>query len=478
MANPMAFLEFPREDPPYRPSEESLRDFREVELPMPEKRLIRQAARCMDCGIPFCQLPGCALQNRVPDWCTLVSNGEWEKALDILHSTDNFPEITGRVCPAPCENQCTLSVSFEPVIIRHIELQIAEYGWKSGWVIPKPPPYNTGEKVAVIGSGPAGLTVAQQLARLGHAVTVYEKEDRIGGGLRYGIPDFILEKHIIDRRMEQMTAEGVKFEVRVNAGVDLSVNYISRSFDAVVLAVGSNNKNRLSVMGRELDGIRYAADFLVQQNQKVAGVAIPDSQKIVVAGKDVSVIGSGYIAEYCIGACFREGARSIRLLEPPSESIDTDSTGCRWNKKVKQKTAVRLVQDERVKRNSDVIVTGFAGKNRQVGAVIVRNPVNEQEALAAASPAGGDHGTEYEIKTDLVLMVSGSSRSDTGNLAGSFSLATDENGSIITDGEGKTSTDGIFATGGCVLGKTSTVDSVNHGRVAAAAVDAYLKRNF
>ena len=234
MANPGSFLDTTREDPPKRPQDERLNDYREEELPLPKEKLEKQASRCMDCGIPFCQVSGCPLRNRIPDWCLMAAGGNWRGALESLHSTNNFPEITGRVCPAPCEPVCTLSINLSAVTVKHIELQIAEYGWENGLIVPETADTKTGKKIAVIGSGPAGLVSAQQLARHGHDVTVFEKDDRIGGILRYGIPDFILEKHSIDRRIEQMIAEGVRFEAGVNAGIDLSARYIQRSFDAFV----------------------------------------------------------------------------------------------------------------------------------------------------------------------------------------------------------------------------------------------------
>ena len=275
MVKPTGFLEYPREDPPHRPVSERIRDFLEVDEMLPPSRLQIQAARCMDCGIPFCHSYGCPVRNRIPDWNDLVHRKQWRKALDLLHATCNLPEITGRVCPAPCEDACTLSINQEPVTIRQIELQIVERGWTEGWIVPNPPSRKTGRKVAVVGSGPAGLSAAQQLARAGHDVVVFEKADRAGGLLRYGIPDFKLEKWVIDRRLEQMRAEGVVFETGVNAGVDLSVTYMRRTFDAILIAAGATIPRDLPAPGRYLPGIHFAMEFLRQQNRRNAGETIP-----------------------------------------------------------------------------------------------------------------------------------------------------------------------------------------------------------
>ena len=328
MAKPTGFMEYDREEPAHRPVTERIRDYREIDELLPEEGIYRQAVRCMDCGIPFCHAYGCPVKNRIPDWNDMVYRKNWRKALDLLHATCNLPEITGRVCPAPCETACTLAINLPAVTIRHLELQIVEHGWREEWIRPEPAGFSTGKRVAVVGSGPAGLPAAQQLARSGHEVVVFEKSDRIGGLLRYGIPDFKLEKWVIDRRLDQMRAEGVVFETGVNAGVDVSAAYLLRSFDAIVLAAGATAARDLPVPGRDLKGIHFAMEFLTQQNRRNAGDAIPDGQEISAAGKHVVVIGGGDTGSDCIGTSRRQGAASITQIEllpkPPEDRLPTN----------------------------------------------------------------------------------------------------------------------------------------------------------
>ncbi len=323
MGKPTGFMEFARQDAPKRPAKERIHDYREIEQMLPEEDLRRQAARCMDCGIPYCHAHGCPVENLIPDWNDMVYRGQWRKALELLHATNNFPEITGRVCPAPCETSCTLSINEPAVTIRQIERQIAERGWQEGWTLPQPATHKSGRRAAVIGSGPAGLAAAQQLARRGHEVVVYEKADRVGGILRYGIPDFKLEKWVIDRRLEQMKAEGVFFETKVDAGADISAGYLRRSFDAIVLAAGSRVPRDLTVPGRELKGIHFAMDYLTQQNRRVAGDSIPPGEEITAFKKKVLVIGGGDTGSDCVGNARRQGAMEIHQIEildqPPDE---------------------------------------------------------------------------------------------------------------------------------------------------------------
>ena len=285
MVKPTGFLEYPQEKPPYRQIEERIRDYREVETFLPQDRLEIQAARCMDCGIPYCHAFGCPVKNRIPEWNDMVHRKQWRKALALLHSTCNLPEITGRVCPAPCEPACTLSINLPPVTIRHIELQIVEKGWEEGWIRPEPPPWKTGRRVGIVGSGPAGLAAAQQLARKGHEVVVFEKAGRVGGLLRYGIPDFKLEKWVIDRRLEQMRAEEVIFETNVNVGTDITARYLRKSLDAIVIAAGATVPRDLPIPGRDLPGIHFAMDFLTQQNMAIGGEDIPEDERITAEGR-------------------------------------------------------------------------------------------------------------------------------------------------------------------------------------------------
>jgi NAD(P)H-dependent glutamate synthase small subunit len=323
MGRPDDFMRYDRCDPPKRDVKERTRDYREFVGFLDGEEMYRQAARCTDCGIPFCHQYGCPVKNLIPDWNDMVYRGQWRRALDLLHATNNLPEITGRVCPAPCEPACTLALNEPPVLIKHMELQIVETGWREGWIRPEPCPYRTGKKVAVIGSGPAGLSAAQQLARCGHETVVFERADRTGGLLRYGIPDFKLEKPVLDRRLEQMRSEGVVFETGVEVGVDLSVRYLKRTFDGVLLAIGAGMPRDLGVPGRQLEGIHLAMDFLTQQNRHNAGDVIPCEQAITAAGKNVVVLGGGDTGSDCIGTSHRQGASRITQLEildrPPDE---------------------------------------------------------------------------------------------------------------------------------------------------------------
>ena len=314
MGKPTGFKEIARRDRPYESIAHRVHHWREFVLPLPEAELSRQGARCMDCGIPFCHT-GCPVNNIIPDWNDLVFRGDWREALEVLHSTNNFPEFTGRICPAPCEAACTLNIIDQPVTIKSIECAIIDKGWEQGWVRPLIPLHRTGKRVAVVGSGPAGLACAQQLARAGHAVVVFEKRDRIGGLLRYGIPDFKMEKHLIDRRMAQMQAEGVEFRPNSHVGGNVPVQKLLDEYDAVVLAGGAEQPRDLTVDGRELDGIHYAMDFLTQQNARVAGRHVADERAILATGKNVIVIGGGDTGSDCVGTSIRHGARSVTQLE-------------------------------------------------------------------------------------------------------------------------------------------------------------------
>src|SRR5690349_13364272 len=316
------FMEIERRDRPYAPVAERIQFYREFIRPLSDADMSQQGARCMDCGIPFCQT-GCPVNNVIPDWNDLVYRGHWRDALEVLHSTNNFPEFTGRVCPAPCEASCTLNINDDPVTIKSIEQAIVDKGYAEGWVVPQPPPRKTGKKVAVVGSGPAGMACAQQLARAGHDVTLFEKSDRIGGLLRYGIPDFKMEKHLIDRRLAQMAAEGVQFQTNAHVGVTISTHELRRDFDAMLLATGSETPRNLNVPGRDLQGIHFAMDFLPQQNRRVAGDRVDASTAILATGKHVVIIGGGDTGADCLGTSHRQRAASVTQFEilpmPPND---------------------------------------------------------------------------------------------------------------------------------------------------------------
>lgn len=367
MAKTTGFIEYQRCEPGKRDKAERIHDFLEFELPLPAEQLIQQAARCMDCGVPHCHAFGCPLLNRIPDWNEMVYRGKWRRALQLLHSTNNFPEFTGRICPAPCEAACTLMILQEPVTIRHIERQIVERGWQEGWITPQPSAIKTGKRVAVVGSGPAGLAAAQQLVRKGHEVIVFERDDRVGGILRYGIPDFKLEKGVIDRRLEQMKAEGVIFETNVNAGEDLSVRYMQRSFDAVVLTMGATTPRDLPIPGREWSGIHFAMDFLKGQNRQLKGVA---ESTICARDKRVVVLGGGDTGSDCVGTSIRQGARQViqvELLPKPPQHRSVDNPWPTWPNILRTSSS----QEEGCERWWSVATKEFVGENGRVAGLKV-----------------------------------------------------------------------------------------------------------
>src|SRR6478736_3207770 len=358
------FLEIEREDRSYEPAADRVRHYREFLLPLSDADTVKQAARCMDCGIPYCH-NGCPVNNQIPDWNDLVYNDKWREALDNLHSTNNFPEFTGRVCPAPCEASCTLNIIDQPVTIKSIECAVADRGWKEGWIEPLVPMRRTGKSVAVVGSGPAGLAAAQQLARAGHAVTVFEKADRVGGLLRYGIPDFKMEKHLINRRAVQMEAEGVTFKTSTEVGVDVSMKSLRENFDAVVLAGGAEDPRPLQIPGAELPGVRLAMEFLTQQNKRVAGDAEERAAPrgtLTATGKDVIVIGGGDTGSDCVGTSNRQGARSVTQIEimpKPPEREDKALTWPNWPMKLRTSSS----HEEGVDRDWAILTREVVGEN-------------------------------------------------------------------------------------------------------------------
>ena len=366
MAKPTGFIEYARQDISHRPPADRVRDFGEINLPLTAEQLHRQAARCMDCGVPYCHGVGCPVLNRVPEFNDLVYQGRWREAAEILHSTNNFPEITGRICPAPCEAACTLSINSEPVTIKHIELQIVERAFEEGWAEPRPPRNWSDKRVAVIGSGPAGLAGAQQLTRAGHRVTVFEKGEKPGGLLRYGIPDFKLEKRIIDRRLEQMRLEGVEFQTGLAVGEDISARYLDRTFDAVCLTMGAGQPRDLNVPGRNLEGIHFAMDLLAQQNRVNAGeLPADDRNNIVVRDKVVVVIGGGDTGSDCVGTANRLGARQVHqfeILPKPPEARPDDTPWPTWPRILRTTTS----HEEGCDRRWSVTTKCFSGSAQRV----------------------------------------------------------------------------------------------------------------
>ncbi len=472
MGKETGFLDFPRENPPHRAVAERVRDFHEIEQMLGRPALEIQASRCMDCGIPFCHAFGCPVSNRIPEWNDMVYRKQWRKALDLLHATCNLPEVTGRVCPAPCEPACTLAINQPPVTIRHIELQIVERGWAEGWIVPEPAPVRTGKRVAVIGSGPAGLAACQQLARRGHDVVVFEKAPRVGGLLRYGIPDYKLEKWVIDRRLDQMRAEGVVFEAGVNAGTDISVRYLRRSFDAILLATGASVPRDLPVPGRELRGVHFAMEFLTQQNIRNGGEE-PPGDAISAAGRNVVVVGGGDTGSDCIGTSRRQGAREIRQIEilpmPPGERVPGNPWPT-WPNILRTSSS----HEEGCARDFAVATKEFLGDNgavKRLRCVRLDWPAPDASGRSTFKEIPG---SEFTIDADLVLLSMGFVHAEHGPLVRDLGLGVDGRGNLAVDGELMTSSPGVFAAGDCASGASLVVRALDQGRAAAAAVDRYL----
>lgn len=467
MGKPTGFLEYSRQSPERRPVEERIRDFFEIERPFPEERLRRQAARCMDCGVPFCH-SGCPLENLIPDWNDLAWHGRWQEAVRLLQSTNNFPEITGRVCPAPCEAACVLAINQPAVTIKQIEKAVADRAWREGWVRPAPPATRTGKRVAVVGSGPAGLAAAQQLNRMGHTVTVLEKADRPGGLLRYGIPDFKLEKHVLDRRLEQLAAEGVVFRTRAHVGVNVPVEQLRRDFDAILLAGGAEQPRDLNLPGRRLRGVHFAMEFLIQQNRRTAGDWIDPHEEISAAGKRVVILGGGDTGADCLGTCHRQMAASVHQLEilpePPQERAP-ETPWPMWPRQLRiesshEEGGVRLWSASAVE-----LVGDEQGRVRQVRAVRVGPP-------PAFEPIPE---SEFTLEADLVLLALGFTGPVRSGLIEQLGLALDERGNVRTDGRFMTSVPGVFAAGDMRRGQSLVVWAMAEGRAAARSLDGWLR---
>lgn len=461
MADPFGFLKYQREDAPRLPVGEAHGDYRETYQMLAPDHLDHQARRCMDCGIPFCELYGCPAGNRIPDWITMVCSGKWRAALDLLHSTDNFPEITGRLCPAQCEAACVLGISFTPMTVRQIELQIAEHGWSEGWINPEPASYHTLKRIAVVGSGPAGLAAAQQLTRSGHTVTVFDCDDRIGGVLRYGIPDFALEKRVLDRRLDQLIGEGVGFETGVDVGVDMSFHYLQRTFDAVIVLTGSRIPKDIIIPGRSLGGVHFAMDFLRQQNRRVAGDSIPDGQAVSAAGKRVVVIGGGETGAYCIATCRRQGASDVVRIELKPASGPGLSTP-KWPHVVGPGPESDPLAGSCTSRFG-AKVERFMGNDGKVTGVVIKTPDGRSRAMHVET-----------IGAELVILALGFEHLEQGPLVQKLSLETDESGNLKVDDRFMTSAEGVFAVGDCVLGGSPVVQAIAQGRRVAEAVNRYL----
>ena len=480
MADPTGFLEYDRQDAGYKAVEERIKHYNEFMQPLPEADLKVQAARCMDCGIPFCHAAGCPVKNRIPEFNDLVYRNRWREASENLHSTNNFPEITGRVCPAPCEEACTLAINDDPVLIKHIEYQISERAFAEGWVKPMVPAVRSGRRVAVVGSGPAGLAAAQQLARKGHEVVVFEKDEAIGGLLRYGIPDFKLEKHIIERRMDQMRAEGVEFQTNVTVGKDLSGRYLRQRFDAILLSMGAGQPRDVMVPGRELENIHFAMDFLSPQNKVVSGLN-PGKQPHA-RDKHVVVIGGGDTGSDCVGTSIRHGARSVTQIEilpkPPNRRprktcwMDYPSLTPwpLWPRVMRTSTSHK----EGCQRRWSVATKSFYGHDDKVAGL--RAVEVEWTESSDGWKMKEIEGSEFSLQADLVLLAAGFVHVVHDGLIEEFrgmGLQLDGRGNVKAS-RYATEIPGVYTAGDTLVGASLVVTAINSGREAAAEIDKYL----
>jgi glutamate synthase (NADPH/NADH) small chain len=464
MGKPTAFLELDRQDRQYLPTQDRLQNFNEFVVPLDEADLKEQASRCMDCGVPYCH-NGCPVNNQIPDWNDLVYTGDWQAALANLHSTNNFPEFTGRICPAPCEAACTLNIDDNPVTIKSVECAIVDRGWEEGWILPKVPEQKTGKSVGIIGGGPAGMAAAQQLARAGHDVHVYEKNAKAGGLLRYGIPDFKMEKHSIDRRAEQMQAEGVSFHYGVNVGVDVTANELEAKHDALILSGGSEVPRDLPVAGRDLDGVHYAMDFLPQQNRRVGDEDLGDITPILAKDKHVVVIGGGDTGSDCIGTSFRQGAASVTQLEimpMPPEKEDKGMTWPDWPLKMRTSSS----QEEGAVRDFSVMTKKVMGEDGKVTAIECIKVDDKMQDIA---------GSEFELKADLVLLAMGFIHPVHDGLVEELALEKDPRGNVAADtATYESSRKKVFACGDMRRGQSLVVWAIREGRQCAREVDFFL----
>jgi glutamate synthase (NADPH/NADH) small chain len=459
-------MEFPREVAQRRPAVDRVNDWQEVYLPFPEEKLRTQGARCMDCGVPFCH-NGCPLHNIIPDWNDLVYHGRWKDAIRQLHATNNFPEFTGRVCPAPCEAACVLGINEPPVTIKQIERAIIDRAFEEGYIHPEPPAVRSGKRVAVVGSGPAGLAAAQQLSRSGHAVTVFEKNDRIGGLLRYGIPNFKMEKHLIDRRLEQMRGEGVTFQTNAHIGKEIPAEDLRKQFDAILLAGGSEKARDLDVPGRELKGIHFAMEFLPQQNRRNEGDTIPAGEEILATGKHVVIIGGGDTGADCLGTCHRQKAASVtqfELLPKPPDLRSPQTPWPLWPLQLRTETS----HEEGGIRDWSVSTSRLVGDEN--------GNVKELQALRVGPPPKFEpkKGSEFSIKSDLVLLAMGFLGPVKNGLLEQLGVQLDQRGNVATNGNYMSSVPGVFAAGDMRRGQSLVVWAISEGRKAAANLDRYL----
>jgi glutamate synthase (NADPH/NADH) small chain len=471
MGKPTGFIEIQRKKHPTRPVEERLEDWREVYLPYPKTDLQMQGARCMDCGIPFCH-QGCPLGNLIPDWNDFVYRDRWQAALDRLHATNNFPEFTGRLCPAPCEGSCVLGINADPVTIKAVEVSIIDHAYEQGWVAAQPPRTRTWKKVAVVGSGPAGLAAADQLNRAGHSVTVFEKSDRIGGLLRYGIPEFKMEKRVLSRRLAIMEEEGVVFRAGVNIGAAVPVKRLTSDYDAVLLAAGAGAPRDLKVPGRELNGIHFAMEYLTLSNKRCEGDAIPNDQFISAEGKHVIIIGGGDTGADCLGTAHRQRPLSVtqlELLPMPPLTRAADNPWPQWPNIFRVSTAHEEGGERLYSVNTQRFVGDDRGRVRALQAVKVE--MARKDGRMEFVPIAG---SEFEIPADLVLLAMGFVGPERGPLIDELGVKLTERGNVWRDARWMTSVPGVFAAGDMQRGQSLIVWAIAEGRSAARGIDQYL----
>ncbi len=474
MGKPTGFLEFSRKESVYRPKDERLKDYKSVEIPLSEEEIYQQAARCMDCGIPFCHGYGCSLSNVIPEFNDLVYRGDWRRALDILLSTNNFPEITGRVCPAPCEASCVAGINGEPVAIKQIELAIIEKGFEQGYIQPEIPSSYFDVHIAIIGSGPAGLATADTLNKSGYHVTVFDSAKYPGGMLRYGIPEFKLEKWIVDRRIQLMEQEGVTFERGITVGDDISFRYLKDRFDAICLACGSRDPRNLPIPGRELTGVFFAMDYLSQQNKRDWGETVDPMEEILALNKSVVIIGGGDTGSDCLGTALRQGAKEVYqfeiLSQPPSERSESTPWPM-WPLMVRNTHAHK----EGGKRKWAVTTKAFIGENRVLKKLLCAEVEWQQKVTNGPHIPVEKLGSEFELDADMVILAMGFIGPEKNRLIDELDIALDKRGNVITDARHMTNASGVFAAGDMKNGQSLIVRAIADGRSAAMGIVKYLE---
>ncbi len=464
-------MDRPRQPPPRRDTQERIRDYNEFVLQWTEEDARGQGARCMDCGIPFCH-KGCPLGNVIPDFNDFVSKGQWDKALAELHATNNFPEFTGRICPAPCEAACTLAINQDPVTIEYIEKAIADRGWEEGWITPQPPATRTGKTVAVIGSGPAGMAAAQQLNRAGHSVTVFERANYIGGLLRLGIPDFKLDKHLVERRAQQMRDEGITFRTGVNVGEDYAVADLQGDFDVILLCIGSTVPRNLDVPGRELSGVHFAMDYLTQQNKLLAGESFPEAERISAEGKRVVILGGGDTGADCLATAHRQGAEIVRQFDIIPEPPVNRAAGNPWPQwPIIMRHSYAL--DEGGSLDWSVGTKSFSGSDGQVEKLNMTRLDWKPDENGRNQMSEVD-GSEFGVDADLILLAMGFLHPEKGGLVEGLGVELDPRGNVKTDASKMSTVPGVFAAGDASRGQSLVVWALSEGREAARGIDLYL----